>query len=106
MNKDIFLDSIQPGTKIDHDFCMKIYGYDISYPGFAELAITKIESLGLVGIREYYDMAVNNYEDKRRENMKEVVEWYKKKCQEDWERQVSKNKTRREHRIRGLPQDF
>ena len=89
MNKEQFLDLIKPGSRVDYNFCMKVYGYEITWPGYAEKVIARIEELGLSGIREYYDNCVFKYEEARKEDMKEVSEWYIKKCKDDWEKGVS-----------------
>ena len=94
MNRELFLDSIKPGVRIDYDFCMKIYGYDISSPGFADQVLNKIEALGLKEIRRFYHSSVKKYEDKYNDSMKKVSEWYSKKCQDEWERKVKKNESR------------
>ena len=41
------LDSISCDMRLDKSFFMKIYGYELTWPGFAEDALTRLEFLGL-----------------------------------------------------------
>ena len=42
-NKDELLNSIRKGTVCDNELLKKIYGYDLSFEGFAEKALKKLE---------------------------------------------------------------
>lgn len=44
--REELLQSIHPQMKIDKVFFLKIYGFEISYPGFREAAIGKLEKCG------------------------------------------------------------
>lgn len=72
------LDSIRPGMKLTKDLFMKIYGYELTWPGFARNALVRLEESGCSSAREYYKHFVTEYEDKHREEMKRVAEWYAK----------------------------
>lgn len=84
------LDSIRPDMKLTKNFFMKIYGYEISFPGFAEIALTELEKAGCSKARTYYQRFVGEYEKKHAEEMKTVAEWYRKQLKgedKDWKRQ-------------------
>ena len=49
------LDSISCDMRLDKSFFMKIYGYELTWPGFAEDALTRLEFLGCSRAREYYN---------------------------------------------------
>lgn len=42
-NKQQLLESIHPGMKLDKFFFLKVYGYEISFPGFADQAVKALE---------------------------------------------------------------
>ena len=67
------LDSISCDMRLDKSFFMKIYGYELTWPGFAEDALTRLEFLGCSRAREYYNRFVNEYE-KEHEECGEVVQ--------------------------------
>lgn len=84
------LDSIRPDMKLTKNFFMRIYGYEISFPGFAEIALTEMEKAGCSKARAYYQRFVGEYEKKHDEEMKEVADWYRKQLKgdgKDWKRQ-------------------
>lgn len=76
------LDSIRPGMKLTKDLFMKIYGYELTWPGFARNALVRLEESGCSRAREYYKHFVAEYEDKHREEMKRVAGWYRKYIKE------------------------
>lgn len=77
--KERFLAAFSAEMELPKSVFKKIYGYEISFPGFAERALSRLESLECGGARESYDHFVNEYEDRRREEMKSVARWY-----QDW----------------------
>ncbi|MGE9881573.1 hypothetical protein [Blautia obeum] len=86
------LDSIQPDMKLTKNFFMRIYGYEISFPGFAEIALTDMEKAGCSKARTYYQRFVGEYEKKHDEEIKTVAEWYRKQLDRkgdgtDWRKQ-------------------
>lgn len=72
------LDSIEPGMKLTKGCFLKIYGYEISFPGFAGTALSALEKAGSSKAREYYRQFVGEYDKKHDEEMKRAAEWYKK----------------------------
>lgn len=72
------LDSLKPGMHLDKNFFLKIYGYDITRPGFADDVIRRLEILGCSKARDYYTCIVSEYNHKHDQEMKRVSEWYAK----------------------------
>ena len=95
-DKQQLLDSIQPNMKLDKSFFLKVYGYEISFPGFAEQAVKALEDAGCGRAREYYNMIVAEYQKKRDENLKPVVKELHKKWDEDWKRLQKGSEEKRE----------
>lgn len=79
------LDSISCDMRLDKSFFMKIYGYELTWAGFAEDALTRLEFLGCSRAREYYNRFVNEYEKEHEEQIKNVAKWYKKQCEDEFE---------------------
>lgn len=83
------LDSIQPGMTLTKSFFMKIYGYELTWPGFAEVALSKLEKAGCSQAKAYYQRFVDEYEKKHDEEMKNAADWYRKQLKgedKDWKR--------------------
>ena len=86
------LNSIQPNMKLTKSFFMRVYGYEITWPGFAEQALTELERAGCSKAREYYQHFVNEYEQEHEKVLKSVAEWYRKEIDKKgsdkvWKRQ-------------------
>ena len=75
-SREELLQSICQYTKVDNAFFLKIYGYEISYPGFANIAIKALNDVGCSRAREYYDKVVEEYEQSRNDELKEVAHWH------------------------------
>lgn len=96
-SKETLLASICPGMSLNRAFFLKIYGYEISYPGFADMALSRLQILGCSRAREYYVCVVAEYEHQAGKGMKEAAAWYKKQLEEKFERKVvRKSRTQRE----------
>ena len=83
------LDSLKPGMHLDKNFFLKVYGYEITRPGFADDVIKRLEFLGCSKAREYYTCTVAEFEYKRAQEFKEVARWYAKQNEgsnRDWKR--------------------
>lgn len=86
------LDSLKPGMHLDKNFFLKVYGYEITRPGFADDVIKRLEFLGCSKAREYYTCTVAEVEYKREQEFKEVARWYVK---QNFERkEVKENKSK------------
>lgn len=68
------LESLKPGMHLDKNFFLKVYGYEISDPGFAENVIKRLEILGCSKAKEYYTCVVTEFEHKHDQEMKAVAE--------------------------------
>lgn len=79
-SREELLQSIQPGMKLDKAFFLKIYGYEITWPGFADTAIKALENAGCSKARDYYDSIVSEYEKGYREQIRKAGKWYLDKC--------------------------
>lgn len=87
-NKEEFLHSFNTGMKLYKSTFLKIYGYELSYPGFAEQALSWLEMLGCSKARAYYSDIVAEYEHERDKGLKEVASWHRG----DWDNILEKLK--------------
>ena len=94
-NKQQLLDSIKPDMQLNKALFLKIYGYEISFPGFADEAIQILENSGCNRAREYYDMAVSEYQRKHDEELKPVARQIRKQWEKDWEKLVKEGDEKR-----------
>ena len=85
-SREELLQSIKPDMKLTWDFFKKIYGYEISFPGFAEVALKALEDAGSTHSRQHYEKFVNDYEQKKREELYPVAGEYVKKLEAQWEK--------------------
>ena len=92
-SRDELLHSIQPDMKLTKSFFMKIYADEITWPGFAEQALTKQEEIGCNRAREYYQRFVDEYEKDYDAMMKRVAEWY---IQQDFKRKEVREPRKRQ----------
>lgn len=107
-NKDEFLQSITPGMKLGKGFFLKVYGYEISYPGFSETAIKALEDAGCSKARRYYERITTEYETEQAAKLKPVAVWFRKEIDEEYERKIRKyqRKEGEEPRKQGITQDL
>ena len=84
------LQSICPDMKLDKSFFLKIYGYEISFPGFADKAVKALEDAGCSKAREYYEMVVGEYQAKQDKEMNRVAAWYREECERRWQKKQEK----------------
>ena len=90
LTKEKLMDSIGSDMKLYKSTFMKIYGYELTWPGFAKLALAKLESVGCEKAREHYARIVGEYEEKHDTKMKEVARDYKKQCEKEHENRKRK----------------
>lgn len=100
--REELLQSIHPQMKIDKVFFLKIYGFEISYPGFREAAIGKLEKCGCSKAREYYGKVVLEYENRHDEEMDKAAHWFRQECDKEWQRK--EGETKRKHEQEDLQQ--
>ena len=60
-SKEELLASIRPDMKLTWDFFKRIYGYEITWPGFADRALTALEAVGCSRARDHYKSWVDVY---------------------------------------------
>lgn len=87
-SREELLQSIRPDMKLDRAFFLNVYGYEITYPGFKDIAIRALNEAGCSKAEEHYNRIVSEYEQKQDESIKPVAERYLKQCQDGWERNV------------------
>ena len=97
-SREELLASIRPGMKLTKDFLKRIYGYEISYPGFSEEAIAALEKIGCVRAREHYNAWVQEYESKRDAELKGVAHWYRLECEKQWEKRRKEGEEQRKRK--------
>lgn len=90
-SREELLQSIRPDMKLDRNFFLKVYGYEISFPGFKDISIKALNGVGCSRAEEHYNRIVSEYEQKQNESLKPVAEKLAKQWQEDWNRFVKKN---------------
>lgn len=105
--KEKLLASIRPGMELDRGFFMKVYGYAISSPGFAETALLELEISGeCCGAWDYYAQFVGGYEKQRAEMMKGVARWYRKQDFDNRKGDTKRIGRRRDYKFNGFPEDW
>ena len=80
-SRDELIQSICPGMKLDKAFFRRIYGYEITWPGFAEEALDKLESAGCSRARSYYAAIVQEADAEYEKTLKEAGAWYLKELE-------------------------
>ena len=81
--------------KLTKNFFRRIYGYEISWPGFADRAIAALEAAGCSRARGYYETWVSEYEAERAAEMKKVAAWYVEECKRQWEKRQKEGEGKR-----------
>ncbi len=99
-NRESLLALIQPDMHLTKDFIKRIYGYEISYPGFAEQAIDALARAGCSKARKYYEDWVAEYEAAYNAEMKEVAHWYRLELEKRWEKRRKEGEEQRTQRER------
>ena len=91
----------------------KILGYDITTPGFAEDALTRLEILGCSRAREYYEAVRSEWQQEYDAQMKSAAHWYKGQCANEFDNMKRKavreqigDRRKPEHRFTGFPEDW
>lgn len=104
------LQSIKPDMRLDRAFFMKVYGYEISFPGFKDIAIKTLNDAGCSKAEEYYNRIVSEYEQKQEESIRPVAQALQKQWDADWKKFVKEydrkegEGVRKQEKISGLRQ--
>lgn len=88
--------SLRPDVKLYKSTFKKILGYDITTPGFAEDALTRLEILGCSRAREYYEAVKAEWQQEHDAQMKSVAHWYRGQYENEFERRKVKLRTEKE----------
>lgn len=91
-----FLHSFSCDMKLYKSTFKKILGYDITTPGFAEDALTRLEILGCSRAREYYEAVKAEWQQEHDAQMKRAAEQSRDQWANEWEN--TKRKAVRESR--------
>ena len=86
------LESINPGMRLTKEFFRRVYGYELYNPGFADMAVSRLEAAGCSRARCYYEAWVSEYEAKYEKEMKEVAAWYHKRLREELLKKLRKGR--------------
>lgn len=109
-NRQQLLDSISPNLKLTKALFLRTYGYEMSFPGFADEVIRALNDAGCSKAREYYDSFVLEYQRKRDEELRPVAKHIRNRWEEDWkklQKRGEKNADRGKAQLSyGLPQDW
>ena len=70
-----FINSFKP-MPLTKAFFLKIYGYELTWPGTAERCLQRLEELGSSRARKLYAAVVADYEEKQEKTTQEVAAWY------------------------------
>ena len=70
------LDSIQPDMELNKNFFLRIFGYSMTTPDFAEEALSKLEIAGHIQARNYYTAITTEWQKEHDKMMKDVAHWY------------------------------
>lgn len=89
-SKEELIAMIKPDMKLTESFFKAIYGYELTYPGFAEMAMIKFMAMGSKNARAYYKQFSEKYENEARQIFRNVGVWYVEQLEK--ERQEKKRK--------------
>lgn len=111
--KEEFLHSFSTGMKLYKSTFLKIYGYELTYPGHAEKALSWLEMLGCSRAREYYEAVKAEWQQEHDAQMKSVAHWYRGQCENEFENMKRKavreqigDRRKPEHQFTGFPEDW
>lgn len=90
------LQSIHPGMKLDKAFFLRVYGYELTWPGFKETALHTLEEAGCMKARAYYDEIIDEYQRQQDEAIRPVAAEYLKECNRKWEQKEGEGERKRQ----------
>lgn len=97
-SRERLLQSISPNMKLTKGFFRKIYGYELSFPGFREQAIGALGTAGCTMARAYYNDIIGEYQRATEESLKTVASAYLKECDQKWEQKQKRGEEQRKQR--------
>lgn len=85
-SREELLQSIHPGMRLTRDFFMRIYGYELTWSGFASMALEKLEAAGCSRAGEYYMQFAGEYERQQEESIKPIAAEYVRELEQAWKK--------------------
>lgn len=111
--REPLIHSLRPDVKLYKSTFKKILGYDITTPGFAEDALTRLEILGCSRAREYFEAVKAEWQQEHDAQMKSVAHLYRGQCENEFENMKRKavreqigDQRKPEHQFTGFPEDW
>lgn len=84
--KEKLLQSISSNMTLRKSFFVKVYGYEISYPDYANKVIKMLEDAGCSKARTYYEMIIKEREEYLYEKVKPIAEWVRNQISTEFEK--------------------
>lgn len=81
--RDEFYKGLKP-MPLTKEFFLKIYGFELTWPGTAERFLNRLEELGSSRARKLYAAVVADYEEKQEKTTQEVAAWYAEQLERQW----------------------
>lgn len=94
LTRQQLLESIRPGMRLDKAFFMHIYAHEITWPGSADEAVSKLEEAGCSKAREYYNKTVAEYQEKRERELRPIARQIRRQWDAEF-KELTKNRSRR-----------
>lgn len=76
-----------------------MYGYEISFPGFAVEAIQALKEAGCSKARKYYDMTVTEYQARNDKELRLIAKQIIKQSEVEWEQLQKEGAERRRRKM-------
>ena len=90
-SREELLQSIQPDMKLTKNFFKRIYGYELTWPGFAETALHQLETVAGCGLaRQHYERITAELDREHNDSMKEATAWYVGELHKKYEQKEGK----------------
>ncbi len=108
MSREILLDSIQPKMRLTKAFFLQIYGYELTWPGFAKEAIERLKMAGCSKAEEYYNSVASEQAEKYEKVRKNVTEFLRQHKDEKGRKEMKKDRSGESRRNQSarLPEDW
>lgn len=111
-SRNNLLKSIKPNMKLTESVFKQIYAYELTWPGFSEIALKKLEEAGSSNARRYYEKFSKQYIEERKRVFALGGEYIVEKRRSDVIQEVddkygkSRNINKRKDRFRTISQDW
>lgn len=102
VNRNALLQEIRPDMILTKNFFLRIYGYAITEPAFANLALKRLEDAGCSHAHDYYIKFASEYERKQIPGRKEAAAWYVGELQKKWNREEGEERRIQERTLQIL----